>query len=676
MRIPIIRGCFILLTLQLSVTFAATENCPKQLDPAQYSKTCSSCPEKYTAFREAFNARQVAPSIEYANQLVELAKTFKDYELLSCLYEKLRFLYSKQSNYQEAIAASIAYTELPDKYQNGETLCEEYGFLSEMYSQLGLWEEAYNYHLKAKDCVETVSPAAQARIYYRSGTVFYYQERYHEAIEFYQKSLWADTSSQQQRVRALGALTTAYLATGQLDVAERTNRLELAAASDIGVQAHALACLGDLKIQCGQLDSATIYLNRAVDLFTQRRDIRRLAEAWLSLAIIAEQNNDQAKAITYLSNITSSERLPYFPIRAKADKALARIYGERGDIALAWTSLNNYHQEFEQQGPTEATEAKLEALHVGHQLEKKEQEVLRYALERKLYLVALLSSLVIVAILIYTSWVRRRAHRNEMLQKEQIEQQNRSLLAYNQRLESFNRIVSHDLKEPLRTANTWLGFLRTRYQKALPPRAQDDFAMVEQSVQQGYNMVESLLYLTTLEKTNAEQFSWSNSYGPLHNAIQQLDTLIKETGAIIQIEPDIENWPQVHVVEHTITALWQNLIANACKFVSAGVQPIMKISVSEEKHFFRFAIQDNGIGIPEGAEEEIFAMFNRLHARADYEGSGIGLATCRRIVGIHGGQIQVKPNPCGGTIFWYTIPKKTHHQPQSSEKNALVFPEA
>jgi light-regulated signal transduction histidine kinase (bacteriophytochrome) len=140
----------------------------------------------------------------------------------------------------------------------------------------------------------------------------------------------------------------------------------------------------------------------------------------------------------------------------------------------------------------------------------------------------------------------------------------------------------------------------------------------------------------------------------LHEVLADLGAAINDAKADIQHKP----LPVVSGYPTEIKQLFQNLIINAVKFRKKGTAPQIKISVEKIKDSWQFAFEDNGIGIEKKHSEKIFNIFQRLHTRSEYEGSGIGLSHCKKIVELHGGKIWVKSTPGEGSVFNFTLPSK------------------
>ena len=215
-------------------------------------------------------------------------------------------------------------------------------------------------------------------------------------------------------------------------------------------------------------------------------------------------------------------------------------------------------------------------------------------------------------------------------------------------MEQFAYVASHDLKEPLRTVANYLGLLRRRYGAQLDEVAHDYVHTAQQATVRMRQLIDSLL-----EYSKAQSLETSvQGLGPAaEQAVQNLNQLIADN----QAEVDIGPLPQVCIDGTQITRVFQNLITNALKY-RAEAAPRVKISATREKDVWQIHVQDNGMGIAVEDQQRIFQMFNRLHRRDEVDGSGIGLATCQRIVQSHGGDIKVSSTPGQGSIFSFSLP--------------------
>jgi PAS domain S-box-containing protein len=224
------------------------------------------------------------------------------------------------------------------------------------------------------------------------------------------------------------------------------------------------------------------------------------------------------------------------------------------------------------------------------------------------------------------------------------------LLRSNKELESFAYIASHDLKEPLRMVSSFTGLLAKQYENKLDERAQEYIFFAKEGARRMYDLLDGLLEYSRIH-TQGKEFTGVDLNLVMDSVLKNLSLIIKEKDAVITIE----NLPVVFADESQMILLFQNLISNGIKF-NAGT-PEIKISAKSENQHFVFSIMDNGMGIDSQYFDKIFLIFQRLMPRAQYEGTGIGLAICKRIIERHEGKIWIESNPGHGSTFFFTIPK-------------------
>ena len=255
--------------------------------------------------------------------------------------------------------------------------------------------------------------------------------------------------------------------------------------------------------------------------------------------------------------------------------------------------------------------------------------------------------------------LKKLKNRNDELE-ETVANRTQELRAYNEELkrsnydlEQFAYIASHDLQAPLRTIKSFSDLLVKSLDKKLNTREQDFIGFIIQSVENMQELVDSLL---TFSRVNAKRGTIKSiQLSKLFQVIQaELATVIEEQNAIIQLS----NLPEIVYADKVkFKQLLQNLITNGIKFSRKGIAPIVTIRCKDQVDFWRFEVEDNGIGIDEQFKEKIFQLFQRLHTKAEYQGTGIGLALCKKIVEQHGGQIWVESKEGEGSRFIFTINK-------------------
>ena len=236
--------------------------------------------------------------------------------------------------------------------------------------------------------------------------------------------------------------------------------------------------------------------------------------------------------------------------------------------------------------------------------------------------------------------------------KGELEQRSQDLARSNVDLQQFAYAASHDLKEPLRGVEGFTKLLARRYKGRLDADADEFIQFILEGVQRMQTLIKDLLAYSQIG-TQGMHLQPMESESAVAQALSNLKTAIDEKGAVITYGA----LPQVTADPSQLGRLFQNLIGNAIKFRG---EEAPKVHVSAERNggYWTFSIRDNGIGIDRSSADRIFVIFQRLHTREEYEGTGIGLAICKRIVERHGGSIWVDSEPGKGSIFYFTIPER------------------
>ena len=223
------------------------------------------------------------------------------------------------------------------------------------------------------------------------------------------------------------------------------------------------------------------------------------------------------------------------------------------------------------------------------------------------------------------------------------------LMISNKELEQFAYIASHDLQEPLRMVSCFTQLLERRYKSQLDNDADDYIHFIVEGAQRMKNLIDDLLAFSRLT-TEVREYETILMDKILEDVLTNLKASINDTNAKVIYE----NLPTIIGDPVQITQLFQNLIGNAIKF-HGNKSPQIEISKQEFVDYWLFSVKDNGIGINPKYQEQIFKIFKRLHTREEYEGTGMGLSICKRIVERHGGKIWVDSELGEGSTFNFTI---------------------
>ena len=235
----------------------------------------------------------------------------------------------------------------------------------------------------------------------------------------------------------------------------------------------------------------------------------------------------------------------------------------------------------------------------------------------------------------------------------QLQKQNTELSSYidsNMQLENFAHLASHELKAPLKNIISFSKLLNSKLSDTIPEKEKE---MLEIIGSQASEMDDLIRDLFDLSAVSNEPMKASEVELP-----KMMQNLVKyeffEQKEFIRVHELPE---KIFAHKSYIKEVFKNLISNALKFVPKEINPEITIESQELANEFEFSVADNGIGINKDKRDKVFLIFKRLHTRTDYEGTGIGLSICKKIVERHLGKIWIEDNPTGGTIFKFTIPK-------------------
>ncbi len=236
--------------------------------------------------------------------------------------------------------------------------------------------------------------------------------------------------------------------------------------------------------------------------------------------------------------------------------------------------------------------------------------------------------------------------------EELVAQRTEELARSNRDLEQFAYVASHDLQEPLRMVAGYLQLLADRYRGQLDEKAERYIGYAVDGAERMSKLIRDLLAFSRVN-TRGDELRAVMAEDALCSAMKNLGSAMRESGASVAHDP----LPAVRADSTQLAQLFQNLVGNAIKFRSQDRSLRVHVSAEAEGDEWIFRVRDNGIGFDQQYEEKMFLIFQRLHGRGQYPGTGIGLAICKRIVERHGGRIWASGDPGQGSTFFFTIPK-------------------
>ncbi|WP_198527408.1 sensor histidine kinase [Candidatus Methanoperedens nitratireducens] len=247
-----------------------------------------------------------------------------------------------------------------------------------------------------------------------------------------------------------------------------------------------------------------------------------------------------------------------------------------------------------------------------------------------------------------------KALKAEVIERKRVEEELRlrtdELARSNAELEQFAYVASHDLQEPLRMVSGFIQLLDRRYKGKLDKSADEFIAFIVDGVTRMQRMIDDLLAYSRVG-TRGKPFELTNCEDVFDQAVTNLKVTIEENGAVVTHDP----LPTIMADASQIARLFQNLISNGIKFRGEEV-PRVHVSAKRGENEWFFSVQDNGIGIAPEFFGHLFQIFQREYTKDKYPGTGIGLATCKRIVERHGGRIWAESEVGRGSTFYFTIP--------------------
>ncbi len=239
------------------------------------------------------------------------------------------------------------------------------------------------------------------------------------------------------------------------------------------------------------------------------------------------------------------------------------------------------------------------------------------------------------------------AQKKSIVEQQKIEQEQ-----LNKELEQFMYIATHDLQEPLRNITSFVELLQKKNAAQLDKDGNMYLSYVHTSANLMRSLVKGLMEYSIIGNEKVAEKTDCNVL--LQHVLDGLQSSIEDNHASVVVD----ELPTLRLYSREMTMLFQNLVSNAIKFTRKGIEPEIHVSAKKVKDYWEFSVKDNGLGIDQKYFDKIFVIFQRLHPKNKFDGTGIGLAHCKKIVEMHHGKIWVESEPGKGSIFNFTIHEK------------------
>lgn len=447
---------------------------------------------------------------------------------------------------------------------------------------------------------------------------------------------------------------------GNYQLAETYYKESLILQADMGdyqSSIHTYIHFMEMKMAQGAYEEAEELGKESVNIAIDREFPILVAGGLNKLSEVARIRGEVDKAIV-LADSALRVSQAIFNIRHErtASYHLAQALAQKKDYANAFSKMLLYHRLNDSIVREEAktiTE-EVQAQYQNRLFEQKVQilEAKQVAQRNSIQLLIGLIIMTIILLAVITSYLLRRNQVSQIIRNKNAVLE--KYIAYNLQLENFAYIASHDLKSPLRNVVSFSQLLARRIKDKVTEEERDYLNFIIAGTKEMSSLIDDLLNYSLVQR---EQLNVTDIQVKqlIERVVMRNQPLIKEAGAQID----------THVKEVTLKGdaiklnqLLQNLFTNALKFQQAGKVPKVTINFEEGDDYYRFEIRDNGIGIDPQYFEKIFMVFKRLHTKKDYEGTGIGLAICKKIIEQHGGHIWVESSLGDGASFFFTLPKQ------------------
>lgn len=573
-------------------------------------------------------------ALEYFKRSIEIADFSTDDYHYGIGMTNLGSVYHSMGMYDSALVCAFRYLEISRNVENDFDVGLAYNQVADIQLDLGNFAAALENINKAISGFEALRLlSSEARAYLTLGKIYLKQNNHELAIQTLNNGL--KMAKKQDDKKLIGAL---YNLSGEIynDQKQYTKALQL----------H----------------------KKALALFNAIGSKSEMVNTYFQIAKNEARLGNHADAI-YNANrcLKLSIQINYRLHLDKIYGLLSNNYAQLGDYKAAF----EYHVQYkliQDSLYNMRRSTKIAELETAFYVKEKEAENLelksekiqnRLVIQQRTIILTLLG-LLALAIALYSVWQasRRKQQYNEQLESEvlrrtkQLKNANVRLLDTNKQLENFASIASHDLKSPLRTVASFVSLIKRRLKPHITDETQEYFDLVNTNIHQMNTMIANVLEFSR-SSDKALAYETIDAKELAKNLIKSISSYVTDKNATIEID----DLPTIQADKVKLYVVFKNLIENGMKYNQNDI-PTIHISSKKDKDGFVFSVQDNGIGISEEYQQSIFDMFKRLHSRQEYEGTGIGLAYCKKIIEQHQGKIWVESQKGQGSTFFFTIPTR------------------
>lgn len=589
-------------------------------------------------------------AIQYLEQAKELAKVTDSFNQLASLTNNLGLMYRRFGQYDKAFKAHLEAVEIAKKTGNTDGLPTYLNNLGEDLLEQGSAEQALEYFERSLELsLKDENYIIIGENYRNLGRAYKQNNQPEKALEYYNRSL---------------------------DYAQK-------AEDYVGI-CRALNDIGTIYLDQGDWERSLQLYQNALSISKERNILQERFESLECISHVYYLRKDHLRAIRY-----GNEALVLYPdtalmgLKQSIYKIMADCHAELGYFEEAY-HFHQKHKAVNDYLYNKEKDKQIAGLELQFQLDRKENEnqVLRareseqaaIINQRTIAGIAIALGFILASLIaysLYRSNRRKQEYNKELEQKvtertKALAKSNRELQNSYYEMERFAYVSSHDLKEPLRNINGFAQLLGRILGKEADDEIKECIEFISANARQMNNLIEDILEFSRISKEEKEKET-IHLHQLIDNVKITLAQKIEEKNARIEVG----QLPVISGDSSQLLSLFKNLIENGIKY-NESKPPIIKINcTTTQDSEYLFSIADNGIGIEPNYYDQIFEMFKRLHSRREYEGSGLGLPICKKIVEDYDGQIWVKSQENHGSTFYFTIPKITPYPQKKMPHRAL-----
>ena len=522
----------------------------------------------------------------------------------------------------------LQYTEEAKPYfdlENNRRAAYFYGNIAFGYQTHSQMPQSQSYFLKAINSMELIPDLTVA-------------EKKRLAAHYYNLYILFGFSD-------LGTLDKRYI--------DRALELNISVDNKLGMSYCYSAIVGEYDRQ-GKIEEALEYSLKRIRIVEDLKDPFQLCLSYCSTGLMYAKLSDKNKAFSYFEKafpILFPNGNPQF--QAAYHLEIAEAYAEFGRYEESIVSYMEAIKLYELIGSTLNLSKIFRLLSKAYKNVGNHAEALTY---QEKYSQSLLDNFKLDKLLAITATEHEYEQKQQAIETALLKQKNEEIKTYvyqleqsNDDLKQFAHAASHDLREPVRAVVSYATLLEMSLKDKLNPTEQEYITYLKDGGKRMYDMITGIL---AFSKVNSSQDVSDVDLNPIyHQAIENIKLSISAKKALIEC-PSL---PVVTGSRTLLIQLFQNLISNGIKY-NESEAPVINISYQRAGDLYEFCVSDNGIGIDDKYKNDVFDMFTRLHNQEQYQGTGIGLSICRKIVERMGGKIRNQPNQAGGTDFIFTLP--------------------